>query len=85
MILNFICENCHKKTRKIFSIKPIDTLKFKCEFCNGILIRNFGPPSANSIEIIDNGIMEKKVEFDLKKVEAIKINSNKIKHNICEE
>ncbi len=82
MILNFICKNCHKKTRKIFSTKPINTLEFKCEFCDGILLRNFGPPSANSIEIIDNRIMEQRIEFDCKKVEAIKINSNKIKHSV---
>lgn len=85
MIFNFFCEICNKYYSKLITMRNTIAQNPICEVCNGKLKRELSAPSSNSIEIIDNGIMEKKIEFDSKKVNELKKDSKKMKKNFLKK
>ncbi len=79
MILNFFCNTCFHKTEKLIGLKSKPEKSYFCEKCNYPLTRTLNAFSSNFIEKIDNGNMEKAVEYDEKIAQEIKKNSRKLK------
>lgn len=79
MILNFFCDTCVKDSKILIAPKEKMQRYYACQVCNGALKRVMNGPTTNSVQIIDNGQMEKAVEYDEKKVIEIKDASRKMK------
>lgn len=65
-LYQFRCPDCSFLTKRILNFKGADHQFFvQCKKCNNTLVfkdREFADTSSNSKEIIDNGIMPRKVE-----------------------
>lgn len=59
-IYNFICPNC-SKTKKLLRKNESQAKEIKCE-CGTQMNRDTKPLTSKTTEIIDNGLMSKKVE-----------------------
>ena len=81
MILHFFCPTCEEDVKKLFGDKEQIQKTHLCEKCHRPLMTVLNPPTLNSVEKIDNGCMEKAVEYDEQKANLIKEASNKLKHN----
>lgn len=55
---NYKCPNCSKETRRIV---PKPTVTF-CDECNVEMVRAPKPPTTQVKEVLDNGLMPRKVE-----------------------
>lgn len=56
------CEGCSEQKQRIRKAVDANT-PFDCEFCgNGKMVRKPQPPSARAVEVLDNGLMAKRVE-----------------------
>lgn len=64
MIVNYFCNKCCKKISKIYNNYKDIKSDIICNFCNDIAVRTLGCPTSNTVEIVDNGFMERSVEYD---------------------
>ena len=81
MILHYFCNQCNIEVKKLFGNKEQAKKTYLCEICNSTLMRVINPCTVNIVEKIDNGCMEKAVEYDERKVSAIKETNQKFKAN----
>ncbi len=64
MLINYKCEKCGNSIQKIVQHEGEILGVLPCGECSGFLERVIGGASSNSTEIIDNGFMPTKVEYD---------------------
>lgn len=64
MIVNYFCNKCCKKISKIYNNYRDVESNIICKYCNLLALRTLGCPTSNTIEIVDNGFMERSVEYD---------------------
>ncbi len=64
MLINYKCGKCGNSIQKIIENESFLIGVLSCGECSGFLERVIGGVSSNSTEIIDNGFMPTKVEYD---------------------
>jgi putative FmdB family regulatory protein len=58
-VYNYRCLECDKAERRIH--EPSADLQV-CKTCGSVLVREMKPPTARVVEVLDNGVMSKRVE-----------------------
>jgi len=58
-LYHFQCPVCEKTKRKLFKSEPGDLIL--CE-CGHVMLRIMQPPTTRVVEILDNGLMPRKIE-----------------------
>lgn len=68
MIVKYRCNLCDNAIDKLIS-KPSQVKGVLPCQCGGFLERRITPPSSNSVELIDDGVVVKKTYFDAQRYE----------------
>jgi hypothetical protein len=61
-VYNLVCGACHKPERKLCTPEQLRDRSLKCSACGGDLVRNPDPPTTQVKEVLDNGLMTKRLE-----------------------
>jgi putative FmdB family regulatory protein len=59
-LYHFSCSGCEEATRRL--LEPSEASSQICKKCGDKLTRVPNPPTAAVVEVLDNGVMSKKVE-----------------------
>jgi hypothetical protein len=59
-LYNFVCSGCDKHVRKLLS--PGKQTSPQACACGAALVRSAGAPSSQTMEVLDNGVMVRRIE-----------------------